>query len=148
LRIGARLQRAVNSFHRSEENIMNRHIALGLAMIAGAALGGEAVNSLHAQVKAPGAYAVVDIGAITNEAEFKTLLPKAGPSNAAFGGQFVVRTENIVAVDGTPPKRFVIVSFDSMDRAKAWSDSPAQKEIFAINKKSTNSRTFIVDGKM
>ena len=51
------------------------------------------------------------------------MLPKTGPANAAFGGQFVVRTENVAALDGTPPKRFVIIAFDSMDKAKAWDKS-------------------------
>src|SRR5271168_763560 len=29
--------------------------------------------------------------------------------------------------DGTPPKRFVVIAFDNMDKAKAWSTSPSQK---------------------
>jgi hypothetical protein len=35
---------------------MNHRISLGLAMLAGAAMGAMAVNGLHAQNKAPGAY--------------------------------------------------------------------------------------------
>lgn len=127
---------------------MSRYIALGLAMLTGAVLGAVAVNKLNAQATAPGAYVVVDISAITNDADFRTLLPKTGPSNAAFGGQFIARTENIVALDGTPPKRFVLIAFDSIDRAKAWFESPAEKEITVINKRSTNSRTFIVDARI
>jgi uncharacterized protein (DUF1330 family) len=127
---------------------MNRSIALGLAMLAGAALGAAAVNGLQAQGKGPGAYAVIDISAIDNPDTFKTLLPKTDASNAPFGGQNVIRTDNIIALDGTPPKRFIIISFDSIDKAKAWDQSAAQKEITAIRLKSTKSRAFIVDGKM
>ncbi len=126
---------------------MNRSIALGLAMLAGGAIGALAVNGLHAQGKAPGAYAVVDISAITNADLYKTLLPKAGPAMAAFpDAKFVVRTENIVGLDGTPPKRFVVIAFDSMDKAKAWNASAAQQEVDAIRMKSSNSRSFIVEG--
>ena len=125
---------------------MYRPIALGLAMLAGGAIGAVAVNGLHAQGKAPGAYAVVDISAITNPDLFKTLLPKAGPANDAFGGKYVIRTENIVGVIGTPPKRFVVIAFDSMDKAKAWSASAAQQEVDAIAAKSLNSRRLLVDG--
>ncbi len=39
---------------------MNRPIVLGLAMLAGAAIGATAVNGLNTQNKAPGAYAVLD----------------------------------------------------------------------------------------
>jgi uncharacterized protein (DUF1330 family) len=124
---------------------MSRIAVLGFGMLAGIAVGAAAVNGLNAQGKGPGAYAIVDIGEINDPATFKTLLPKTEPSNAAFGGQFVARTENIVALDGPPPKRFVIISFDSMDKAKAWDKSPAQAEINSIRMKSTKSRTFLVD---
>jgi uncharacterized protein (DUF1330 family) len=125
---------------------MNQRIALGLAMLAGAAFGATAVTGLNAQNKAPGAYAVVDLGEISNPDLFKTLLPKAEPASAAFGGKFIIRTENIVGLDGTPPKRLVVIAFDSIEKAKAWDASPAQKEITDIRQRSTKSRQFIVDG--
>jgi len=125
---------------------MNRFITLGLTLLAGVAIGAAAINGLNAQNKAPGAYAVVDLSEISNPDLFKTLLPKAEPAATAFGGKFIVRTENIVGLDGTPPKRFVVISFDSMDKAKAWDASPAQKEITNIRERSTKSRQFIVDG--
>jgi uncharacterized protein (DUF1330 family) len=125
---------------------MNRSIAVGLALFAGAMFGGVAVSGLNAQNKAPGAYAVVDISEITDQKTFETLLPKAGPANDAFGGKFVIRTANITGLDGTPPKRFVVIAFDSLEKAKAWDSSPAQAEINGIRKKSTKSRTFIADG--
>jgi uncharacterized protein (DUF1330 family) len=125
---------------------MNQRVALGLAMLAGAAFGAIAISGLNAQNKSPGAYAVVDLSEINNPDLFKTLLPKAEPAMAAFGGKFVVRTENIVGLDGTPPKRFIIIAFDSIDKAKAWDASPAQKEITDIRLRSTKSRQFIVDG--
>jgi uncharacterized protein (DUF1330 family) len=125
---------------------MNRPIALGLAMLAGAAVGATAISGLHAQAKSPAAYAVVDISAINNLDVFKTLIPKTGPATAAFGGRNVIQTENIAGLDGTPPKRFVVIAFDSMDKAKAWYASTAQQEVNAIRAKSTNSRVFIVEG--
>jgi uncharacterized protein (DUF1330 family) len=129
------------------EEVMNQRIAMALAMLASAAFGALAVDELKAQNKAPGAYAVIDISEITDSDVFtKQLLPKATPPVTAFGGQFVVRTENIAAINGTPPKRFVVIAFDSMEKAKAWDNSPAQKEIDALRAKSTKSRAFIADG--
>jgi uncharacterized protein (DUF1330 family) len=120
--------------------------AITIAMLAGAALGAAAVNGLHAQGKAPGAYVVFDISEISDPNLFKTMLSKTAASNAAFGGQNVIATENIIALDGTPPKRFALISFGSIDKAKAWDSSAAQKEITAIRQKSAKSRAFIVDG--
>ncbi len=62
---------------------MNRPIALGLAMLAGAAIGATAVNGphaqkLHAQNKAPGAYAILDLRAINSPDVFKTVPSKTG----------------------------------------------------------------------
>jgi uncharacterized protein (DUF1330 family) len=58
----------------------------------------------------------------------------------------VIRTENIAGIDGTPPKRFVVIAFNSAQAAKAWSSSAAQKEIETMRMKSTKSRAFIADG--
>ena len=48
---------------------MNRPIALGLAMVA--VIGATAVSGLHAQNKAPGAYAALDLRAINSPDVFK-----------------------------------------------------------------------------
>jgi uncharacterized protein (DUF1330 family) len=101
---------------------------LAIALVTGVAIGGAVIQGLHAQATPP-TYAVVDISDVTDPEGFKALLPKAGPANAAFGGKFIVRTENITAFDGTPPKRFVVIAFDSLDKAKAWNESAAQKQI-------------------
>jgi uncharacterized protein (DUF1330 family) len=104
-----------------------------------------AVNGLHAQGNTPGAYAIVDISKINNPDLYKTLLPKAGPAMAAFGGKFIIRTDKITNLDGTPPARFVVIAFDSVDKAKAWNASAAQQEVNAIRMQTTTSRVFIVE---
>jgi uncharacterized protein (DUF1330 family) len=44
-------------------------------------------------------------------------------------GEFVIRTEKITALDGASPKRFIVIAFDSAEKAKAWNDSAAQGEV-------------------
>ena len=125
---------------------MKTRYTVALAMAAGAALGAISVGGLYAQGKTPGAYVVIDISEIKNPDLFKTLIPKAGPSMAPYGAYNVIRTEKIEALEGTPPKRFVVIAFDSAAKAKEWNASAATKEIIAIRQKSTTSRAFIVDG--
>jgi uncharacterized protein (DUF1330 family) len=123
---------------------MNQRIALGLAMLAGAAIGATAVNGLHAQNKVPGAYAIIDISQITDRDSFtKELLPKAQPAILDAGGKFITRTEKLSTLDGTPPQRYVIIAFDSVDKAKSWYASAAWKEVDAMRTKFTNSRLFV-----
>jgi uncharacterized protein (DUF1330 family) len=124
---------------------MQTRYMLAIAVVAGAALGGSVIQGLHAQATPP-VYAVVDITNITDPEGFKALATKAGPAVAAFGGKFIARTDKITASDGTPPKRFVIIAFDNLDKAKAWETSDAQKEVTAIRQKNSTSRQFFVEG--
>jgi uncharacterized protein (DUF1330 family) len=67
---------------------------------------------------------------------------------AGFGGKYIVRSDKITAVDGTPPKRFVVIEFDTMEHAKAWRASDLTAKVDAIRAKTTTSREFIVGGGM
>jgi uncharacterized protein (DUF1330 family) len=127
---------------------MKTRYTVALSMVAGAALGGAAIQGLHAQGTKPG-YAVVDISEVTDPEAFKgiTSNPTTTPSGMApLGGRYIVRTENITPLDGTPPKRFVVIQFDSVEKAKAWNATPQLAEINAIRAKATKSRSFVVDG--
>jgi uncharacterized protein (DUF1330 family) len=126
---------------------MNRSIALGLAMLAGGAIGATAVNGLQAQGKAPGAYAVVEIDAITDPDGFKvvTQRPAASTATVMQGGRYIARTNKITALDGTPPQRYVLIAFDSVQKAQDWNNSADQQKINAIRDKTTKSRVFIVE---
>ena len=121
----------------------NRKLAIALA--AGVAIGGAVIQGLHAQARPP-TYVVIDIDEITDPEGMKAIPPKAGPAVAAFGGKFVMNTENITAFDGSAPKRFVVVAFDSLEKAKAYSASAPFKEINAMRVKTTKSRLFFVEG--
>ena len=132
---------------------MNHYLTLAMSMLTGAALGAlgaAAASGLNAQTKAPGAYVVIDISDVTDADTFtKQLLHKMPPSYLVpFGGQYLVRTDNItaIAIDEAPPRRFVIISFDSMEKAKAFDNSPIKQEVNALRLKATKSRAFLVEG--
>jgi uncharacterized protein (DUF1330 family) len=127
---------------------MKMFYTVSLTAIAGAMVGAAAISALHAQASKPG-YAVVDISEVTDPEAFKgiTTSPTTTPSGMApLGGRYIVRTENITALDGTPPKRFVVIQFDSVEKAKAWNATPQLAEINAIRAKATKSRSFVVEG--
>jgi len=115
-------------------------------MVAGFALGATAVNNLSAQSKSPGAYAILDISEITDAEIFKQLLSKAIASVTSAGGQYIVRTDKITPLSGASPVRAVVIAFDSVDKAKAWYASPAQKEVNALAERSQKGRAFIAEG--
>ena len=127
---------------------MNRSLTLGVSMFAGAALGAAAVSGLHAQGKTPGAYAILDISEILDPAAVPQIIAKAVPSAKAGGAQYLAATEKITALSGVPPKRVVILAFDSVDQAKAWYNSQAQQEVNAMDDKAVKHRWYIVDSAM
>jgi len=67
-------------------------------------------------------------------------------ATTSAGGRFVIRTNTPVALDGAPPNRFVVIAFDSLEKAKAWANTPAIKEVNAARMKTTKSRAFVVEG--
>jgi|HubBroStandDraft_4_1064222.scaffolds.fasta_scaffold89864_3 uncharacterized protein (DUF1330 family) len=125
---------------------MNRRIASALTLLTGITIGATAIQGLHAQAKPP-TYVVVAVRKINDAAGYKThVIDKAGPVIAAAGGRFVVRTDKITSFDGTPPQRFVLLAFDSPEKAQAWHDSADMKEIDAARMKTTDSLSFMVEG--
>jgi uncharacterized protein (DUF1330 family) len=115
-----------------------------VALVAGAAVGGAAIQSIHAQAKT--AYVIVAIRSVVDADNYKTVTEKAPAVVAAAGGRLVVATNAITSLDGKPPQRFVLIAFDSAAKAQAWYDSPTMKEINAMRIKSTDSLSFIVEG--
>ena len=140
---------AVRTFARfaclqPEEN-MRKLFGPGLGMIAGIAIGAAAIQGLHAQAKAP-AYVVVPILKITDSDAFKKVGPIAGPAAAAAGGHYLIRGDKITPLDGTPPARLVVIAFDSVEKAQAFANSDATKQVSALRAKSTKSLSFIIEG--
>ena len=126
---------------------MKTNYRVAIVLVAGAAIGGAAIQGLHAQAKPP-VYVVVDINEITDADGYKVLSqrPSASTETAKLGGRYISRGGKITPLDGTAPKRVVIIAFDSSEKAQAWNDSAGQKEVIAIRTKTTKSRSYIVEG--
>jgi uncharacterized protein (DUF1330 family) len=125
---------------------MKIQYAVALAVATGLGLGAIATRGLHAQAKPP-VYVVIDISEITDADGFRAFL-KMDPYDVVevkdADGRYLARTENLTALDGTAPKRFAIIAFKSVEKAKAYHDNI--KETTAIRVKTTKSRSFIVEG--
>lgn len=125
---------------------MRRYFALALAAAAGA-LAATTVTGLYAATVKP-IFVVTEIDEITDADGFKHTFQRkdvrAAVEAMTEDGRYVVRTDNAIALDGPPPKSFVVISFQSMKKAKSYSDS--MKEFTAARLKTTKSRSFIVEG--
>jgi uncharacterized protein (DUF1330 family) len=126
---------------------INRTLAMTLAF--GTTLGAAATQVLHAQAKPP-IYVMVEFDEITDPAGYAAVGGRSTEAAAAVlratGGRYLARTDNITGLDGTAPKRSIIIAFDSKEKAQSWYNSAAQKEITATRNKTTKSRVFAVEG--
>jgi len=114
-------------------------------------LGALTVESLHAQSKPP-VYFVGRIEVTDPEGYAKEYLPRAREIIKAHGGQLLAaggaagRGNQVIAVDGEPPKRVVIYKYDSIDAVRAWRNDPAYEEVRKIGEKYAKYHTFVVEG--
>ena len=125
---------------------MYRHITMGLAMIASAAVGAAAVQSLHAQAKPP-AYNIAEITTKDQDGFNKEYLPLITKALTDAGGKFIVRGGKTISYEGAAPApRVVVVQFENLDKLQALYNSAPYKDAIAIGDKYSTQRIFGVEG--
>jgi uncharacterized protein (DUF1330 family) len=130
---------------------MKSQWGIALAMLASMGFGALTVEGLHAQSKPP-VYFVGEIEVTNPEGYAKEYLPKAREIIKAHGGQLLAAAgaagsgNEIIAVDGEPPKRVVIYKYDSVEAVRAWRNDPAYEQVRKIGEKYAKYRTFAVEG--
>ena len=92
------------------------------------------------------AYIVVEVE--VNDPEryenYKAMVP---PSLAAYGGRFLVRGGKVETLEGDwAPKRFVMVEFPSLEKAKAWWNSAEYAEAKALRQATAKTQMIVVEG--
>jgi uncharacterized protein (DUF1330 family) len=125
-------------------HIMKANFKVAIALAAGAAIGGAAVQGLHAQA-APKAYVVTEIEVINQEAQ-AAYLPKVGEVIKSTGGTYLARGGKIVALEGEAPKRMTIVVYDNLEKAQASRNSPAWAALSAERNKAIKSKSYVTEG--
>jgi uncharacterized protein (DUF1330 family) len=124
---------------------MKSNYKVAIALVAGAAIGGAAIQGLHAQ-STPKAYVVTEIEVINQEAQ-KAYLPKVGEVIKSSGGTYLARGEKIVSLEGgEAPKRATIVVYDSLEKAQASRNSPAWTALSAERNKALKAKSYIIEG--
>jgi uncharacterized protein (DUF1330 family) len=126
--------------------MINRHLNVGLAMIASAVLGAAVVQTLHAQTKPP-AYNVAEITIKDQDGYNKEYLPLITKALTDAGGKFIVRGGKTISYEGTAPApRVVVVQFENLDKLQALYNSAPYKDAIAVGDKYSTQRIFGVEG--
>jgi uncharacterized protein (DUF1330 family) len=118
-----------------------------LVMLTGVALGVVGGTAIQAQQAKPAPGYVVAEVEVNDSATFAKYAAAVPGTLAPFNAQYLVRGGKIEAVEGDAPKqRFIVIAFDSVEKARAWEDSPAYEAIKPIRHASAHSRVFIAEG--
>ena len=113
---------------------MKTWYTVALSMVAGAALGGAAIQGLHAQAK-PKAYTVSELEVLDAQAAPGVAQRVQAAQANAGGRNFRTGGGKVVGLEGPPPpKRVGITEWDSLEKAeafyksKAWNDLTPDRE--------------------
>jgi uncharacterized protein (DUF1330 family) len=125
---------------------MKSNHKLVLAVLAGVIIG-VAGMAIHAQqTKTPPGYVVAEVD-VHDAATFAKYGAKVPDTLKPYNGHYLVRGGKIEGLEGTAPKdRFVVIAFDSAEKARAWENSAEYEAIKPIRHSSATSRVFIVEG--
>lgn len=92
------------------------------------------------------AYIIVDVE-ITDPKEYEEYKKHTPGSLVPFDGKFLVRGGQVEALEGDwKPGRFVILEFPSLEKAKAWWNSPGYAPAKLIRQRASNTRMIVADG--
>lgn len=120
-----------------------------LAVWTSITIGAFAANALHAQAPpaAPRPAYYVSEFEVTDREGMRPYSERVASTFEPFGVRYIVRGGIIAPLEGEAAKGgIVVIAFDSMERAQAWYDSPAYRELRPIREGAAKSRTFIVEG--
>lgn len=92
------------------------------------------------------AYVIVDI-TVHDAALYEQYRVLAQASIAQYGGHYLVRGGTATLLEGErSPARIVILEFPSVERARAWWDSPEYAEAKRLRQASATTEMVLVEG--
>ena len=126
---------------------MRTNYKLALAMLAGVLTSVPGTRLIRAQqVKTAPAYVIAEVE-VTDPTMLKKYGEQAPQIVASFNGHYVVRGGKTEALEGEPPKGYIVViGFESVEKARERYDSPAYTAIRPFRQNATKSRIFIAEG--
>lgn len=123
-------------------------IAIGAVLTAGVAqlqAQGPAAPGVAAAATTRNAVFVITEQTITDQAKYeKDFAQQAAKTIKDSGGRFVVRTDQVTPLAGDPPKRIVVLGFESIDEVKKWQGGAEYQKLMPIRDQIGKWRSFAV----
>jgi uncharacterized protein (DUF1330 family) len=92
------------------------------------------------------AYVVLDLK-VTDPDAFARYRELAPPAIAAYGGRYIARGGATEVMEGSwELNRVVMLEFPTVEKAKAWLESPEYREARALRHASAKTNAFVTQG--
>jgi uncharacterized protein (DUF1330 family) len=124
---------------------MKPHYVLSATLVSGLAIGAVLTTALRAQ-STPPAYVVAEVVVHDADTFARDYAPKIAGTLQPYGGR-ILTSGKLTALECNVPQRFVIIEFDSVEKARGWYDSPVYEPLLALRKKTATSTLFIAEGR-
>jgi uncharacterized protein (DUF1330 family) len=125
--------------------MMKTRLMIAVSMLAGAALGGGAIQALHAQAKPP-VYMIAINEVADPNGYAKEYVPPAQKSVKDHGGDYVAAGPGTQVVGNLPHGPVVILRWDTMEALQAWRNSPEFQATLKIGEKYAKFNIVAVNG--
>ena len=124
---------------------MKIRYALTLAMLAGVAIGGAAIQTLHAQAKPP--VYMIAINEVSNQEGYaKEYLPDAQKAIKDHGGVYVAVGPGTQIAGSLPNGRVVILRWESVEVLQKWRNSSEYQSALKKGEKYAKYNIIAVNG--
>jgi uncharacterized protein (DUF1330 family) len=124
---------------------MKTRLTVAVSMLAGAALGGAAMQALHAQAKPP--VYMIAINEVADPNGYATeYVPPAQKSVKDHGGEYIAAGPGTQVVGNLPRGPVVILRWDSMEALQAWHNSPDCQATLKVGEKYAKFNIVAVNG--
>jgi len=124
---------------------MKARFDMVLSMAVGAALGGAAVQALHAQAKPP--VYMVAVNELSDQERYaKEYVSPAQKTVKDYGGEYVAAGPGTPVAGNLPRGPVVILRWDSMEALQRWHNSPEFQAALKIGEKYAKFNIVAVDG--
>jgi uncharacterized protein (DUF1330 family) len=124
---------------------MKTRFTIAVSILAGAAIGGAAIQALHAQAKPP--VCMIAINQVSDQEGYaKEYVPPAQKSVKDHGGEYVAAGPGTWVAGNLPDGPVIILRWESMEALQRWLNSPEFQAALKIGEKYAKFNIVAVNG--
>lgn len=124
---------------------MKTRFTIAVSMLAGAVLGGAAIQALHAQAKPP--VYMIAVNQLRNPDGYaKEYVPPAQKTVKDYGGEYIAAGPGMQVEGNLPDGAVIILRWESVEALQRWRNSPEFQAALKIGEQYAKFNIIAVNG--